>query len=67
MKVKKESVIWLFLERLINNISMKRSRRELSIDMIIHRVIFENTQITLFSCFTFTHKTGDSFYCVGFN
>ena len=43
---------------------MKRSRRELSIDMVIHRGIFKNNQTTLlFRCFTFIHKTGTSFYC----
>jgi len=40
---------------------MKRSRRELSIDMVIHRGIFENNKITLFPCFTFIPKTGVSF------
>jgi len=35
---------------------MKRSRRELSIDMVIHKGIFKNNQITLFSCFTFIPK-----------
>ena len=30
---------------------MKRSCRELSVNMVIHKVIFENTQIMIFSCF----------------
>ena len=37
---------------------MKRSRRELSIDMVIPTDIFKNNQITLFPCFTSTPKTG---------
>jgi len=41
---------------------MKRSRRELSIDMVVHRDIFENNQITLFRCFTVIPKSGVSFY-----
>jgi len=36
---------------------MKMSRRELSIDMVIHRDIFKNNQITLFPSFTFIPKT----------
>jgi len=49
MKVKQgESVIWIFLKlNLSTTISMKRSRRELSIDMVIPKGIFENNQITL--------------------
>jgi len=43
--------------------SMKTSRRELSIEMVIHRSIFKNNQITHFSCFTFISTTGVSFYC----
>jgi len=48
---------------------MKRSRRELSINMVIHRAIFKSNQITLFlrPCFTFIPKTGVSFNCVRFN
>jgi len=42
---------------------MKTSRRDISIDMVIHRGIFKNNQITLFPCFTFVPKTGVSFYC----
>jgi len=57
-----ESVIWLFLKiNLSTTISMKRSRRELSIDMVIHRGIVKNNQITLFSCFTVIPKTRDNF------
>jgi len=37
---------------------MKRSRQELSINMVINRFIFKNNQITLFTCFTFIPKTG---------
>jgi len=64
MKVKQEeSVMWLFLKiKPSTTISMKRSRRELSIDMVIHRGIFKNNQITL-SRFTFIPKTGVSFHC----
>ena len=56
MKVQQvESVIWLFFK--INlTISMKRSLRELSIDVAIHRGIFKNTQITLFPCFILIPK-----------
>jgi len=43
---------------------MKRSRQELSIDVVIRRGIFKNNQITLFTCFTFIPVTGVSFYCV---
>ena len=43
---------------------MKRSRRELSIDMAIYMGIFKNNQITLFPCFSFTPKTGASFHSV---
>jgi len=50
---------------------MKRSRRELFIDMVIYISIFRNNQITLFPYFTFIPKTGMGqpktrmrFYCV---
>jgi len=59
----RESVIWLFLK--INRsttISMKRSRRELSIDMVIHWGIFEKKYIALFRS-TFIPKIGFSIYC----
>jgi len=47
---------------------MKRSRRGLSIDMVIDRGIFKNNQITPFSCFTFMpKKTAVSFYYADFN
>jgi len=42
---------------------MKRSRREFSVDMAVHRDIFKNNQITLFPCFASVPKTGLSFYC----
>jgi len=49
MKMKEKSVIWLLLKiNLSTVISMKTSRQELSIDMVIHRVICKNYQITLF-------------------
>jgi len=34
--------------------------------MVIQGDIFENNQITLFSCFTFIPEIGGSFYCVGY-
>jgi len=40
-------------------ISIKRSRRELSIDMFIHRGIYQNK--VLFLCFIHIPKTGVSF------
>jgi len=60
-----ESVIWLFLKINISiTISMKRSRQELSIDMVIHWGIFKYKEIALLPCFTFIPKTaGLSFYC----
>jgi len=59
-----ESVIWLFFKiSLSTNISMKRSHRELSIDIVIHRGIFKHNQITLFPRFTIILKPGVSFYC----
>jgi len=66
MEVKvRESVIWLFLKiNLSTTIAMNGSRRELSIDIIIHWGIFKNNPISLFPCFTFIPKTGVSFYCV---
>ena len=52
------------------NYQMRRSLRELSIDMVINKCFFKNTQITFFPSFTFIpkadmrlHKTGISFYC----
>jgi len=56
-------VIGLFLKiNLSTTLSMKTSRRELSIDMVIYRVIFKNNQTTLFPYFAFTPKTGISFF-----
>jgi len=49
---------------LSKTISMKRSRWELSIDMVIHRGILKNNQITPLLCFTFIPKTGASFLLV---
>jgi len=41
---------------------MKRSRRELAIDMTVHKGILKFNQITLFPCSTFIPKSGASFY-----
>jgi len=35
---------------------MERSRRELSFDMVVDRVVFKNNQIMVLSCFTFEPK-----------
>jgi len=49
---------------------MKRSRRELSINMVIDGFVFNNNQITLFPCFNFIPNAGMGlpktgfFYCV---
>jgi len=43
---------------------MKRSRRELAIDTVIHWGTFDNNQITLFPCFALLPNTRVSFYCV---
>jgi len=52
-----EGVIWLFVKIYLSTaISMERSRRELSIDMVNHRDILKNTQITLLFFFTFMPK-----------
>ena len=62
--IQNKSVIWLFFKiNLSTTISMKRSRRELSIDILIHRGIFKNNQITLFLGIILP-KTGASFSCV---
>jgi len=53
IKMKGKTAIWPFLrKKLSTTISMKRSRRELSIDMVIHRGIIKNNKIKLFLCFT---------------
>jgi len=54
MKMKQgESVIRLLFRIIISTtISIKRSRWELSIDMVIHRVIFKINQIKFFACVT---------------
>ena len=39
---------------------MKKSCRDLSVNLAVDSFIFENNQLTLFSCFTFIPKT-----CVG--
>jgi len=39
-------------------ISIKRSCRELSINMVIHRFVFKNTRNTLSTCFTLMPETG---------
>jgi len=41
-----------------NHVNMQRSRRELSVDMVVHRGIFKNNHITLFLFFTFMPKKG---------
>jgi len=47
-----ESAMWLFSKvSLLKTTRMKRSRRELSIDMDIHKGISKNNQITLFPLF----------------
>jgi len=43
---------------------MRTSRRELFIDEVIHRIIFEDNRSPPFPCFTFMPKTGVSFHCV---
>ena len=37
---------------------MQRSRRKLSINVVVHMFILKNNQITSFPCFTFIPKTG---------
>ena len=63
MKVKHgKDVIWLFLKiPLWITISMKSSRRDLSIDMVIQRGIFKNNQITLLPPFYLNTLNSDSF------
>jgi len=52
IQLKAESVIWLFLKiNLSTTISMKRSHREFSIDMVIHTGIIQNNRTQLFLCF----------------
>jgi len=65
MKVKQEEgVIWVLLKINLSTItSIKRSRRELSIDMVILIGICKNDQIILFPCFNFIPKKGVSFSC----
>jgi len=43
---------------------MKNSRRDLFIDMVAKRFIFNNNQITLFPCFTFIHEKKKDFVTV---
>jgi len=69
MKVKRERLFFK-KKRMINQLtsmSMKRSCRELSIDMVINKDIFKNKQITLFPSFNLSKqmglpKTGASFH-----
>jgi len=50
-----KNVIWVFLKiKPSTTTSIKRSRQELSIDMVIDRGIFKNNQMTLFSLFFIT-------------
>ena len=60
MEVKREkNVIRLFFKvNFLTTISVKRSRWELSIHLVIDIFIFKNDRITLFQCFTFIPKTG---------
>jgi len=58
-----ESVISLFLKiNLSTTIPMKRSGRELSIDVVIHMGIFKNSQIRLLPCFASIPTTEVSFH-----
>ena len=45
---------------------MKRPRRELSIDKVIHLGTFKNNQNTLFPSFTFIPQTGVYFYTAAY-
>jgi len=56
MRHERDNVI--FKDKLETSISMKSSRRELSVNVVIVRYIGKNNQITLFPCFTLTPKTG---------
>jgi len=60
MKVKeRKNVIGLFLKiNLSTSMSMNKSRRELSTDMVIRRGIFKDIQITIFPCFNLRPKSG---------
>jgi len=59
MKVKQgESVIWLFSKiNMPTTVSLKRSRQELSINVVIHGGISTNNQITFFPSFIFIPQT----------
>jgi len=65
MKVKRTGRnLVIFEDKPINNHINERSRPELSFDMVIHKGIFENNQITVFPYYTLIPKTGGSFYCL---
>jgi len=51
----------MFEDKTMNS-HIKRSRRELSIDMVIHIDIFQNNQFTIFPSFTFIPKTSFFFF-----
>jgi len=59
MKVKPVvSIIWLLLkinQNLSTTIPMKRSPRELFVDMVILIGILKNNEMTLFPCFTYSY------------
>jgi len=56
----RKSVSWLFLKvPLSTTIAIESPRRELFIDMIVERFIFQNNEITVFACFTFLKQVWD--------
>jgi len=58
----REWCVFLFSEvDLCSAISFKRSRRELSIDVAEHRVMFKNDRNALYPRFSFIPKTGTAF------
>jgi len=68
-----ERILIIFQDRprLYSAILFRRSRRELSINVAVHRSILKNNQNTNYPRFVFTPKTGESslkqkfrFYCV---
>jgi len=69
MKVKQgKSAIWLFLKINISiTISMKRSRRELSIDMVIHVYLKKISSSPVLPSYLMLPKAAVNFYCVIFN
>jgi len=53
----------LLLKINVSTIISMRSRRELSIDMFIHRSTLKNNRMALLSCFTFMPGTRVRFCC----